>query len=84
MEKSLEVPSRGKNASLQRITFRQWRSSKKKIIQSKGREIIKQQWRGLKKNIIEELHHLEDLTNSGTKLSFLDYVIPATIFGTRI
>jgi hypothetical protein len=47
-------------------------------------EINNQQWRGLKKKITEELHHLEDLPHSGTKLSFLDYVIPATILGTRL
>jgi hypothetical protein len=56
----------------------------KKIIQLEERRIRDQQWRRLKKKITEELHHLEDLPHLGTKLSFIDYVIPATILGTRL
>jgi hypothetical protein len=82
MHNSSKVPSRRKNASLQRRTFGNWRELKKKIteelhhLEDPKLRINNQQWIELKKNITQVLHHLEHPPHSGTKLFFMVYVIP--------
>jgi hypothetical protein len=80
----LEVPSKRKNASLQRRIFLKWRSFKNKISQSKEHGINNLQWRRFTKKIKKDLHQLGYLPHSCTKLYLLDYVIPTKILGIRL
>jgi hypothetical protein len=90
MQKSSEVPSRRKNASLQKENIQEMERTQEedyRRMTPPRRSIIQNQqptWKELKKKITEEKHHSEDLLHPGTKLFFLVYVIPVTILGTRL